>query len=247
MRNKSTTDAILKFTELCYSNFNNKNVTIGTFLDLSKAFDTLNHDLLCRKLCRYGIRGNMNKWFQSYLSYRSQYVSIGNSDSSVLNVNCGVPQGSILGPLLFLIYINDMHKCTSLDLIHFADDTTAISQGPTIEDAVATVARELEKVDRWLCSNKLSLNINKSSFLIFTNKKLSNIPIISIRSVPIKYVDCFKFLGIMVDNKLSYSNHVNNVCSKVNRCNGIFKKLSSHIPLYILTKIRWFKLFRKFL
>ena len=118
-----------------------------------------------------------------------------------------------------------------------ADDTTAIYQGPTIEDAVAVVARELEKVDRWLCSNKLSLNINMSSFLIFTNKKLSNIPIISIRSVPIKYVDCFKFLGIMVDNKLSYSDHVNNVCSKVNRCNGIFKKLSSQIPLYILTKM----------
>ena len=94
--------------------------------------------------------------------------------------------------------------------------------------------RELEKVDQRLCSNKLSLNINKSLFMILN---LSCIPNISIRSVPVKYVDCFKFLGIMVDNKLSYSNQIDNVCSKINRCIGIFKRLSSCIPLYILTKM----------
>ena len=129
-RNKhSTVDAIAEMTEQIREKRDKGDTTTAVFLDFKKAFDTVDHDILIQKLERYGIRGKSNKWIRSYLENRTQYVAIGESKSSIRQIKCGVPQGSILGPLLFLIYINDMNsRCNDVDTYHFADDTTLLDK-----------------------------------------------------------------------------------------------------------------------
>ena len=132
----------------------NKSLSLGIFLDLSKAFDSISHKILLQKLSRYGIRGVSLKWFNSYLSGRLQYVLNDNVTSSSQSINAGVPQGSVLGPLLFLLYINDMPLIsTVLNYILFADDTTAIYNSPSIDDLFLTVNAELSKLNNWFAAN----------------------------------------------------------------------------------------------
>ena len=134
---------ILYYTSSKYISGSNdkpiKDVTMADFLDLSKAFDTINHDILIQKLHFYGIRGICNKWFLNYLTERKQYIEIEDVKSSLQNISFGVPQGSILGPILFLLYINDIHASTSLNLLSFADDTTIYSSGKDIPSLINTV------------------------------------------------------------------------------------------------------------
>ena len=121
----STSLAITKFTQDITNSIENKNTTVGVFLDMSKAFDTIDHNILMKKLYHCGIRGVPNEWIENYLSNRKQYVTINSTNSNMLNIVCGVPQGSILGPLLFLIYINDIQRSSNiLNFIQFADDTS---------------------------------------------------------------------------------------------------------------------------
>ena len=128
------------------------------FLDLSKAFDTIDHDILLYKLNVYGIRGISNKWFASYLSNRKQYTEIHKCKSSQKHITSGVPQGSILGPILSLIYINDIINSASLNLLPFADDTTIYKSGPDIDILIYNINQKLKHLYDWLCANKLSLN-----------------------------------------------------------------------------------------
>ena len=145
-----------------------KDVTLSVFIDLSKAFDTINHDILLKKLNFYGIRGVPNSWFANYLSNRKQFTEINNCKSALTNISTGVPQGSILGPILFLLYINDINNCTSLNLLSFADDTTIYRSGPYNKELFDEVNYELIKIHTWLCTNKLSLNVKKSKVCIFS-------------------------------------------------------------------------------
>ena len=145
-----------------------RDVTLSVFLDLSKVFDTINHDILLKKLHFYGIRGVPNSWFANYLSNRKQFTEINNCKSALTNVSTGVPQGSILGPILFLLYINDINNCTLLNLLSFADDTTIYRSGPYNKELFDEVNYELIKIHTWLCTNKLSLNVTKSKACIFS-------------------------------------------------------------------------------
>ena len=148
----------------------------GVFIDLKKAFDTVNHNVLLDKLNYYGFRGIVNQWFSSYLSNRTQSTEIGSHISSKLNINCGVPQGSVLGPLLFLLYINDIQYCSSkLQFFLFADDTNALYAHKDLKTLELTVNTELHNLYNWLTSNKRSLNIKKSSYVIFPTCTLLNI------------------------------------------------------------------------
>ena len=146
-------------------------ITLGLFLYLSKAFDTISHPILLHKLNYYGIRGVCNDWFRSYLTNRKQCTETYSKSSSYASMTCGVPQGS----LLFLIYINDIQNCTSLDLLSFADDTTVYSSHSNITQLFNNMNKELNELTDWFYANKLSLNVNKTKYTIFTpNRNISD-------------------------------------------------------------------------
>ena len=166
--------ALIDMTNKITKGFKNNYISVGILLDLSKAFDTINHSILLHKLGYYGVRGTSLNWFTSYLSNRSQYTRINCSSSATNTVTCGVPQGSLLGPLLFSLYINDIcYSSTSLYFILFADDTNVFYSGKnaTLVSIINTIHIELGNGATWLHANRLSLN--KCNFKIF--RKKSNI------------------------------------------------------------------------
>ena len=156
----STTHALVKVVSEITNSLNKRKHFIGEFIDLQKAFDTVDHQLLCTKLEFYGIRGVAYQWIRSYLSNRTQYVSYEGHKSELLPIQCGVPEGSILGPLLFTIYVNDMCNVSKLPkFILFADDTNIFHSHSKLPDLVNELNTELGKMYKWFCVNKLSLNI----------------------------------------------------------------------------------------
>ena len=171
----STFMALMTLMDRLITSLENDEHVIGIFLDFSKAFDTVDHVILLNKLSHYGIRGSALKWFESYLSNRKQYVTYNGISSLTKTVKCGVPQGSILGPLLFLIYINDLCSvCKHTFPILFADDTNLFSSGKEIEALEANINSELSHISTWLKVNKLSLNIKKTHYMIFRKRKKSD-------------------------------------------------------------------------
>ena len=147
---------------------------VGEYFSISKPFDTINHNILLQKLNYYGIRGTTLNWFCSYLTNRNQYTKIDCCSSSLNNITCGVPQGSLLGPLLFSLYINDIcHASTVLSFILFADDTNIIYSSDIrhVETIINILNVELDKVSIWFQANGLSLNLKKRTFMAFSKSK----------------------------------------------------------------------------
>ena len=228
---RDTSDAILQFLDLTYNSLDSKRHLIAVLLDLSKAFDTLDHDILVSKLSHVGVRGEMLRWIVSYLSKRKQFVTVNNNSSSLMDIEMGVPQGSVLGPLLFLIYINDMSKSSQvLNFVHFADDTTAFSSGSDVGQLFEDVNRELILVDEWLVVNKLSLNLSKTTFVLVSHSCVPDNLSISIRDQEIERVCVAKFLGVRIDDKLSFKPHIDSLCKVVSRSIGIIYKMSTYVP-----------------
>ena len=207
-----------------------KDLTLSIFLDLKKAFDTVSHPILLDKLEYYGIRGLSLEWFKSYVHDRVQYTEINGEKSSLARVQYGVPQGSILGPLLFLIYINDLASATNLKVLSFADDTTLVKSSDNLSDSIPEINNELNKVYTWLNLNKMAINISKTCYMIFGPTKMTfphNIDnIVNINNIPINRIGdnnnetSVKFLGIYLDEKLSWKNHINVTSKKIN--SGLF-------------------------
>jgi len=229
--NSGTSDALLKFLHTAVGALDRKENVIAVFLDFAKAFDTVCHEILLDKMEHIGIRGVALEWFRTYVSSRKQYVGLGNSKSMVSEIVKGVPQGSVLGPILFLIYINDMRSCTKkLSLVHYADDTTVFLSGYDVQQLVSDVNLELDKLHEWLKCNRLSLNVDKTSFMVLTDKRNIRIPAISINNTNIRQVDRCNFLGITIDDKLSFKLHVKNVCNSVSKSIGIINRVSHIVP-----------------
>ncbi len=235
----STEYATLELIDRIILEIGNKNTLISIFLDPSKAFDILDHHILVKKLEYYGLNGLTINLMESYLLNRKQYVEIDDSDSDMLILTTGVAQGSILGPLLFTIYMNDIaHASKHFDFIIYADDTTLST---TIEIVVKTTINlpisdilnnELSLVNNWLKVNKLSLNIKKSKYMIFhTNKKKVQRLTLKIDNVNNEQVAEFNFLGLILDEHLTWKYHVNKISNKISQCMGILNRLKHFLPI----------------
>ena len=234
----STTHALLAFIDKVAHAIDDVSHTIGVFLDFSKAFDTIDHDILLYKLSHYGIRGKALDWFRDYLTDRKQYVNINGQESSLKLISCGVPQGSLLGPLLFILYINDLQNSSQiLSFICFADDTNLFFSHRNPNTLTLILNNELTHVQSWIHANKLSLNIDKTHYMLFSNS-LQVIPNdIIINDINLKQVDSTKFLGLHIDSDLSWKTHINFLCKILSRNTGILNKLKHFFPSHILQTI----------
>ena len=204
----------------------------AVFLDLSKAFDTLDHNIMIEKLRHYGIENKSLNWFVSYLEKRQQFVEFQNKCSEISFLSTGVPQGSILGPLLFNIYVNDIKNATQhFNIIQYADDTSLISSSC---DSVL-INDELSKVQQWLILNKLSLNITKTKYMVFSPRsKKIQLPNLTLNNTPIEHVNQFDFLGVVLDENVKWDKHINKVGNKINRNIGLISKLKYYLSVHTL-------------
>ncbi len=214
--------------------------TLAVLCDLSKAFDVINHDILLRKMNTYGIRGIANDWFRSYLSARQQFVEIDGIKSQMAPISIGVPQGSILGPLLYLVYVNDIGNSCKGNILSFADDTTIYTSHSDLNELYIDANRQTNDLYQWFCSNKLSLNANKTKYIVLRPKHMrGNLSqhSIYIDNAEIDRIgnDCneqsTKFLGMYIDEHLTWKRHIAEVTKKVSRALFSIKQVKHILPL----------------
>ena len=200
----------------------NQKHAIGVFIDLKKAFDTVDHGILIKKLEHYGVRGAANDWLKRYLSNIKQFVNIDGCSSELLDVIFGVPQGSILGPTLFILYINDICNVSNLvKFIFFADYTNVLCAGDNQLELECMLNRELAKICKLFAVNKLSLNLSKTSYMLFRKRPPDVDVNVFIEHEIINRVHVTKFLGIYIYDKLNWKYHINTVRSKISKVAAI--------------------------
>ena len=230
----STETALLHALEQITAALERKEIPLAIYVDLSKAFDSLDHNILLRKLEHYGIRGVLHNWFESYLSDRKQYTSFKGTKSDILPITCGVPQGSILGPLLFLVYVNDIVNTSNLlRFVMYADDINIFVSHPDEIVLNTIVNNELQNICDWFKANKLQINASKTKYMIFQSSKtrLSHSDMtINLGSNAISRVTSISFLGVIIDEKLSWKNHVNYIHGKISSSIGMMYKLRTVLP-----------------
>jgi hypothetical protein len=200
------------------------------FYDLQKAFDTVNIEILLTLLQNSGIHGNDLKWFASYLNDRLQYVEIGGVKSNQLRITSSVPQGSVLGPILFLLYVNNiqhlkLHGQPQL----YADDIAILYNNQSFDEVKTNIKEDFVLLSKWTASMKLSINYEKSKILLIKNDLLIDQPI-SFNNVEIKFVNSYKYLGIDLDNRLNFVTYLNNLKKKLSQIAGLFRKLNHVVP-----------------
>jgi hypothetical protein len=236
-RNHNSTLALIEAVDNIYQYLDNKEITVGLYLDLQKAFDTVNHQILLHKMYNYGIRGIVLDWYRNYLTNRKQYTVVNNTTSELMCIKCGVPQGSVLGPLLFLIYISDIHKAIPDEQIKlYADDTNLFIHGPDEKLVIQKTNSSLKLLNEWFVANKLSLNLDKTCYTVFGTKEGCDYNI-HLNGITIKRVPSCRYIGVIIDEKLKWTEHIDNIYSKLVKFVGIFYKLRGKIPTKILKNI----------
>ena len=240
-KNNSTCHALLNLVDRISQAFECNKFLISVFLDLSKAFDCIDFNILFHKLYFYGLRGTPLLLLKSYLLNRKQYVSIGNNSSEYSNIHLGVPQGSNLGPLLFLLYINDLPSVSSiLSFILFADDTTIFLSGNDPFYMNFILNTEITKIYQWFLANKLFINYEKTNYVIFKtrNKHIDDSAIqIRIANKVIKQANQVRFLGVILDENMAWKYHIDYICKKISRVTGVLNRVKKILPLRILVSL----------
>ncbi len=229
-KNYSTTLALIEVIDNIYKNLDDGKLGVGIYLDLQKAFDTVNHRILLWKLYNYGVRGVVHDWFRSYLNNRRQFTCMSDVQSSLADITCGVPQGSVLGPLLFLVYINDIGNAVAYQKVKlFADDTNLFVFGDNASTVETDTNACLSALSNWFLCNKLSLNLSKTCYMIFSNKPCVDLNL-SLNGQIIERVHYFKYLGVTIDDQLKWSVHIDNIYSKLIKFTSIFYRLRDKLP-----------------
>ena len=237
-KNVSTETALINFIDFVHKGLTAKHNVGAVFMDLSKAFDVMDHRILEIKLRHYGFRGKFLDLITSFIRDRKYFVNINGLNSDIKNVNIGVPQGSTLGPLLFLLYVNDMINCSSLlHFTQFADDTTLGYSCNKLQDLQNILELEVHKVTKWLAANKLLLNVAKTHSMLFSFKRNTSDLKIKINDTEIEKKSITKFLGVQIDDKLTWKAHIAHICSKVSKSIAILRKVRFIFPLNILKMI----------
>ena len=241
----STIHPIIHLLNQCAeaTNKNTTEYTLAVLCDLSKAFDVINHKILLHKLRSYGIRGIVNKWFENYLCDRSQFVELENNISARRNVSCGVPQGSILGPLLYLIYVNDIYNACNSKILSFADDTTLLVSDSNLNNLYLNANKYVNDLYVWFCANQLSLNANKTKYILIRPKQshcnLEGLNLMINGDLLQRVGDgCHEssttFLGIYLDEFLTWKYHIKHVKNKISRALFAIKQVKHVLPYDIL-------------
>jgi len=224
----STTTSAHKLLDDLMDNINEGMINAICFFDLKKCFDTIDHPLLLAKLQRYGITGYELSWFENYLSDRTQLVAVNGAFSEKAGVSTGVPQGSVLGPLLFLLFINDLPKCLKHSSSNiYADDTAIYACGNSVKEVSNLLQRDIENISMWFAENKLTVNSTKSyCMLITSNRNLLDQKLdIRVNNTIIEQVRATKYLGLFPDSSLTWTEHVSKLCSKLAPKVGILRRL----------------------
>ena len=239
----STGATVAKLTDDICININNNQPTIATFIDLRKAFDTINHSILIKKLPHFGFQDNATKWIENYLYNRKQLTIANNIKSSLLPVTCGVPQGSTLGPLLFLLYINDIGKAIKhCKYLLYADDTVLYTATNDLTLTSQHMEQDLQLVQQWCSDNSLTINSKKTKVMGFSlNKNIlfKNIGPFKLLNQSLEVVDNYKYLGIILDTQLTYKPHIKNIVAKGTHKLIVLSKIRKY--LYVRTSLTIFK------
>lgn len=236
LRGKSTESALLSQKEIILSAFENKELCVGIFIDFSKAFDHLNHNTLLKKLELYGIRGTPLELLKCYLSHRLQCVKIGQHTSSFQTISAGVPQGSILGPLLFILYINDLVLTDSKPtFVIYADDASLFFTGSSTQSLVPLINNVLVKVKVWSEANSLLINTKKTKAILFNSRQFLTQPdmCIYIGNSQVQFVDTVKILGVFFNKTMSWDTEIQFILSNLAKCTGILAKFRYFLPEHI--------------
>ena len=232
--NSSTDMAITQISEETIQKLQNKQITCLIFLDLAKAFDCVDHQILLTKLHNYGIRGLPLKLFKSYLSNRVQQTIITNCKSDPEFITCGVPQGSILAPQFFNIYINNIADVSKFKIKLFADDACLSYSSFDYNNLETEINNELKKINQWRKINKLSVNFSKSNYMIFTQKKININMNITMDGNRLEKVNKTKYLGVIMDSKFSWKEHITYITNKISKSSYILSKIRHYVSLPIL-------------
>jgi len=231
----STQTSLHRILEKFHAEIHSGRVVGMVALDLRKAFDTVDHAILLEKLGHYGVTGISLYWFESYLSERIQIAGVNGSLSDPQTITTGVPQGSILGPLLFIVYMNDLSGSLSrCEANMYADDTAIYVSSPSVAEVTEILQDDMERVSGWLRANKLSLHLGKTvSMLVASRQRRRHLPdqlSLTLNDNPIEPVTSSPYLGVTIDQNLTFNEHIDGVVSRASRALGALRRASRFIP-----------------